>query len=242
VTSPADSAPSDGYRPLAVTPDERAQIEAQLSASFGLTADGARAWVDTTLRNGCYFGRKDGDCVAASFALEEMGFRRGDEVRKTLFLQSHYVHPRYRGLGYGVTRRDLDRVRTRLSADAVVLSLYADELVDYWEQRGFAVEQRREVVALSAYLERLAASFAPVLTAAYIAEKVHEAESDGAEVALQDGMLAIRARDDNVVTELLTVDPTAAVAAVDRYPALRIRLRTVMSYPRALGLFCPVDV
>jgi GNAT superfamily N-acetyltransferase len=230
------------YRPLAVTADERAQIEEQLVACFGLTADGARAWVDTTLRSGCYFGRKDGDRVAASFALETMEFRRGAEVRRAAFLQSHYVHPRYRGLGYGITRDDLDVVCRRTSADAVVLSVYSDELIAYWERLGFAVEQRREIVALPDYLERLAASFAPVLTAAYIAEKVHEAESDGAEVALQDGLLAIRARDDEVVTELLTVDPTAAAAAVDRYPALRIRLRTVMSYPRALGLFCPVDV
>jgi GNAT superfamily N-acetyltransferase len=230
------------YRPLAVTADERAQIEEQLVACFGLTADGARAWVDTTLRSGCYFGRKDGDVVAASFALETMEFRRGDELRRTAFLQSHYVHPRYRGLDYGITGDDLDGVCRRTPADAVVLSLYADELVTYWERLGFVVEHQRAIVDLPEYLERLSSSFAPVLTAAYIAEKVEEAESDGAEVALQDGMLAIRARDDDVVTELLAVDLAAATAASDRYPALRIRLRTVMSYPRALGLFCPVDV
>jgi GNAT superfamily N-acetyltransferase len=112
--------PPSHYEPLTVTAGERTQIEAQLVASFRLTPAGARAWVDTSLRNGLYFGRKDDERVAASFAAETLGLSRGDECCRAVLLQSHYVHPDYRGKGYGIQRVDLDALLARFLADVVV--------------------------------------------------------------------------------------------------------------------------
>lgn len=233
--------PSSPHVPLAVTVGEREQIEAQLVASFGLTPAGARAWVDTSLRNGAYFGRKDGEWVAASFATETLVFAFGDERRRAVLLQSHYVHPDYRGKGYGIQRGDLDALLARFSADVVVLSLYDDGLIPYWERRGFVVEQRAEIVGLSLCLERVRRSFHPVFTETYVTEKLHEAAAEGAEVVRADGIVAVRVRESSEVGELLVID--AALAAAHTSTAdMRVALRTIMSYPAAIGLFCSVDV
>jgi GNAT superfamily N-acetyltransferase len=230
------------YEPLTVTGGERAQIEAQLVANFRLTPAGARAWVDTSLHNGSYFGRKDGERVAASFAAETLDLARDDESRRAALLQSHYVHPDYRGRGYGILRGDLDALVARFHADAVVLSLYDDGLVPYWERRGFVVEQRAEVVGLSHCLERLRRSFHPVFTETYVAEKLQEAAAEGAEVVRTDGIVAVRARGSREVGELLVLDAALAAAHVGATAGMRVALRTIMSYPAAIGLFCPVDV
>ena len=206
--------PSSLYVPLTVTAGEREQIEAQLVASFGLTPAGARAWVDTSLRSGAYFGRKDGERVAASFAAETLDLARGDESRRAVLLQSHYVHPDYRGKGYGIQRHDLDALLARFHADAVVLSLYDDGLVPYWERRGFVVEQRAEVVGLSICLERVRHAFHPVFTETYVAEKLQEQAAEGAEVVRTDGIVAVRARGSREVGELLVLDAALAAAHV----------------------------
>ena len=233
--------PSPRYEPLAVTAAERVQIEAQLVANFGLTPAGARAWVDTSLPNGVYFGRKDGEHVAASFATETLDLARGDERRRAVLLQSHYVHPDYRGKGYGIRRHDLDALLAHFVADVVVLSLYDDGLVPYWERRGFVVEQRAEVVALSHCLDRLRCLFHPVLTETYVAEKLHEAAAEGVEVVRADGIVAMRARGSSEAGELLVVDAVLAAAPAGAAD-LRVALRTIMSYPAAIGLFCSLDV
>jgi GNAT superfamily N-acetyltransferase len=234
--------PPSHYEPLAVTAGERAQIEAQLVTSFGLTPAGARAWVDTSLRNGVYFGRKDGERVASSFAAETLAFARGDECRRAVLLQSHYVQPDYRGKGYGIQRCDLDALLARFRADVVVLSLYDDGLIPYWERRGFVVEQRAEVVGLSRCLERLRRSFHPVLTKTYVAEKLHEAAAEGAVVVVADGIVAVRARGSNEAGELLVVDAALAAAHAGAATDVHVALRTIMSYPAAIGLFCSLDV
>ena len=234
--------PPSHYEPLTVTAGERAQIEAQLVASFGLTPAGARAWVDTSLRNGVYFGRKDGERVAASFAAETLGLSRGDECRRAVLLQSHYVHPDYRGKGYGIQSGDLDALLARFLADVVVLSLYDDGLIPYWGRRGFVVEQRAEVVGLSRCLERVGRSFHPVFTETYVTEKLHEAAAEGADVVQSNGIIAVRARDSSEVGELLVVDAALAAAHAGGGADVRVALRTIMSYPAAIGLFCSLDV
>jgi GNAT superfamily N-acetyltransferase len=130
-----------GYELLALTPDERLQIEAQLSACFALTAAGARTWVDTSERAGMYYGWKVGETVAASVAFEPLGFALGSETFRSLLLQSHYVHPVYRGRGYRITTEFLDEVLARHGAAAIVLCLYEDELARYWGEVGFVQTQ-----------------------------------------------------------------------------------------------------
>jgi len=225
-----------------VTAGERTQIEAQLVASFRLSPAGARAWVDTSLRNGSYFGRKDGEHVAASFATETLDLARGDDRRRAVLLQSHYVHPDYRGRGYGIQRGDIAALLARFHADVVVLSLYDDGLVPYWERCGFVVEQRAEVVGLPRCLERLRRSFHPVFTETYVAEKLHEAAAEGAAVVRADGIVAVRARGSSEVGELLVLDAVLAMAPPGAVAEMQVALRTIMSYPAAIGLFCSVDV
>ncbi len=143
---------------------------------------------------------------------ETLDLARGDECRRAVLLQSHYVHPDYRGKGYGIQRGDLDALLARFLADVVVLSLYDDGLVPYWERRGFVVEQRAEVVGLSRCLERLRRSFHPVFTETYVAEKLQEAAAEGAEVVRTDGIVAVRARGSREVGELLVLDAALAAA------------------------------
>ena len=101
---PSDPPP---FVELALTPNEREQIETQLAASFGLTPEAARTWVETTTRRGVCFGRvAHGGVIAASYAAETVALARGDERLAAVMLQSCYVHPEFRGRGYGLTRGD----------------------------------------------------------------------------------------------------------------------------------------
>jgi hypothetical protein len=168
---------------LALTPAERAQVEAQLSAAFGLTAEAARTWVATTAARGVCFARVMPDgMIAASYAAETLVLARGRERLTAVMLQSCYVHPDVRGRGYGVERADVDGLRRRFAAEAVVLTLFDDGLVPYWRRRGFEVVQQAEVVALSEYLRRAATAFSPVLTEEAVAAKLAENLADGARV------------------------------------------------------------
>src|SRR5512136_3045943 len=93
---------------LELTSDERAQIEKQLAVCFDLTPEAARTWVETTARRGVCFGRvASGGVIAASFAAEALPLARDEEYRTAVMLQSCYVHPAYRGQGYGLTRTDV---------------------------------------------------------------------------------------------------------------------------------------
>ncbi len=168
---------------LGLTPDERAQIEGQLAACFDLEPEAAHTWVETTARRGVCFGRVASDgAIAASFAAETLPLVRGDESRTAVMLQSCYVHPAYRGRGYGLARADVEDLRRRFAADAVALTLFDDGLVPYWRRRGFEVVQRAEVIGLSVYLERAVTAFSPALDAEAIAAKVAENVADGATV------------------------------------------------------------
>ncbi len=236
-----------GYEPLALTPVERAQIEDQLCASFGLTLAGARAWVATSVRTGWYYGWKVGETVAASVAFEALAFTAVGRPADTaplpaLLLQSHYVHPDYRGRGYRVREAFLDAVLERHGAETVVLSLYDDALAEYWSRVGFRVEHGRGTMTVAAALARWAAAVSPVITADYLAVKREEAEADGATVTEADGLVLVRARGAATHTELLVVDVDRALRAPPALLAEPLEVTTIMSYPSRRGLFCPVVV
>jgi hypothetical protein len=237
---------SGGYELLSLTPVERAQIEEQLRACFGLTPAGSRAWVATSARNGWYYGWKAGERVAASVAFEPLAFARGGRPdaapRRALLLQSHYVHPEYRGQGYRVREEFLDAVLQRHGAETVVLCLYEDALAEYWRGVGFRVEHGRETITVAAALSRWAASTSPVVTAGYLAVKREEAEADGATVTETEGLVLVRAREAASYTELLVVDVDKALGAPPELLAEPLEVTTIMSYPSRRGLFCPIEV
>ncbi len=240
------SAPG-GYEPLKLTPAERGQIEEQLCACFGLTPDGARAWVATSARSGWYYGWKVGETVAASVAFEPLAFARGGRAAgavplRALLLQSHYVHPDHRGRGYRVREAFLDAVLERHGAETVVLCLYEDALAKYWREVGFRVEHDRETITVAAALARWAAALSPVVTAAYLAVKREEADADGATITEADGLVLVRARDAATHTELLVSDVGRALRAPPALLAESLEVTTIMSYPARRGLFCPVVV
>ena len=231
-----------GYELLALTPDERLQIEAQLSACFALTAAGARTWVDTSERVGMYYGWKVGETVAASVAFEPLGFALGSETFRSLLLQSHYVHPVYRGRGYRITTEFLDEVLARHGAAAIVLCLYEDELARYWGEVGFVLEHGRETITVAEALRRWAAAPTPIVTAGYLAVKREEAAADGAVITEADGLVLLRARGSVAHTELLVTDLERALQAPARLLADSLEVAPVMSYPSRRGLFCPILV
>jgi len=231
-----------GYEPLALTQDERAQIEAQLSACFDLTTAGARAWVATSARSGWYYGWKVGERVAASVAFEPLGFAHGPEAFQSLLLQSHYVHPAFRGRGYRVTAAFLDEVLARHGAQAIVLCLYEDALARYWSEEGFALEYGRETITVAEALRRWAGAPAPVVGAGYLAVKREEAEADGAEIVAADGLVLLRARGSEPYTELLVTDLGRALQAPADLLAARLEVIPIMSYPVRRELFCPIVV
>lgn len=233
---------SGGYELLALTPDERAQIEAQLSGCFDLTAAGARAWVDTSARSGSYYGWKVGETVAASVAFEPLGFAHGRETFRSLLLQSHYVHPAFRGRGYRIKAAFLDEVLERHGAQAIVLCLYEDALARYWSEEGFVLEHGRETVTVSEALRRWAAAPAPVVGAGYLAVKREEAEADGAAIVAADGLVLLRARGSASYTELLVTDLERALQAPAELLAASLEVIPIMSYPVRRGLFCPIVV
>ena len=101
---------------------------------------------------------------------------------------------------------------------------------------------RAEVVGLPRCLERLRRSFHPVFTETYVAEKLHEAAAEGAAVVRADGIVAVRARGSSEVGELLVLDAVLAMAPPGAVAEMQVALRTIMSYPAAIGLFCSVDV
>ena len=239
---------------LALTLDERAQIEEQLAACFGLTAEAARTWVETTARSGACFGRLVGGQVAASYAAEALPLARGDERLTAVMLQSCYVHPDFRGGGYGLERADIDALRRRFAADAVVLTLFDDGLVPYWRRRGFDIVQRAEVIGLAEYLARAGRAFSPASDERAVAEKLAEVAADGARVTETDGLVLVRYSGDDAVDELIVRDlgrgagavpasaDSATAAPAAEPDALRVRLKTVMASPGDLELVCAIDL
>ena len=233
---------SGGYELLALTAAERAQIEAQLSACFDLTAAGAHAWVETSARAGMYYGWKVDETVAASVAFEPLGFADGSKAIQSLLLQSHYVHPEYRGKGFRITSAFLDEVLTRHGAQAIVLCLYEDTLTSYWGEVGFVLEHGREIITVAEALRRWGAAPAPVVSARYLAVKREEAAADGAFVTEADGLVLLRARGSGPHTELLVIDLERALQAPAGLLAEPLELIPIMSYPVRRGLFCPIVV
>ncbi|MBN2205446.1 MAG: GNAT family N-acetyltransferase [Thermoleophilia bacterium] len=231
---------------LDLTVDERAQIEEQLAACFGLTPGAARTWVETTVRRGACFARvASGGAIAASYAAETLPLVRGEECRTAVMLQSYYVHPAYRGRGYGLARTDVEDLCRRFAADAVVLTLFDDGLTRYWRRRGFELVQRAEVIDLATYLRRAATRFSPALDDGAITAKLAENVADGAtvtELSENDGaLLLVRYPGDDVVEELIVRDPRAS----EREPAIAdvaVRLKTVMASPGDLDLICAIDL
>jgi GNAT superfamily N-acetyltransferase len=236
-----------GYEPLTLARAEREQIEEQLSACFGLTPAGARAWVATSARCGWYYGWRVGERIAASVAFEPLEFGRGGRAAgaaslRALLLQSHYVHPDFRGQGYRVREALLDQVLERHGAETVVLCLYEDALAEYWREVGFRVEHGRETITVAAALARWAAALSPVVTDDYLAAKREEAAADGASIAEADGLVLVRARGAATHTELLVADVDRALRASPALLAESLEVTTIMSYPLRHGLFCPVMV
>ncbi len=229
---------------LELTRDERAQIEGQLAACFDLAPEAARTWVETTARRGACFARvASGGAVVASYAAETMPLVRGEEWRTSVMLQSYYVHPAYRGRGYGLARTDVEDLCRRFAADAVVLTLFEDGLTRYWRRRGFEVVQRAEVVELSSYLSRAATAFSPALDDEAITAKLAENVADGATVAELSaaGLLLVRYPGDDVVEELIVRDPRVPVRC-RAVPEAAVRLKTVMASPGDLDLICAIDL
>jgi len=240
------SAPG-GYELLTLAPAEREQIEEQLGACFGLTPAGARAWVATSARRGWYYGWRAGERIAASVAFEPLEFARGGRAAgaaplRALLLQSHYVHPDFRGQGYRVREAFLDAVLERHDGRAIVLCLYDDALTDYWHEVGFELEHGREIVTVAAALDRWAAALSPAVSAGYLAVKREEAAADGASITESGGLVLIRDRGSAVHTELLVTDLEQARLAPEALLARPLEVTTIMSYPARLGLFCPVVV
>jgi len=223
---------------LELTPAERAQIEEQLAACFGLTSAAARTWVETTAGRGACYGRVVGGQVAASFAAETLPLARGTERLTAVMLQSCYVHPDFRGRGFGLERADVDELRHRFAADAVVLTLLDDGLVPYWRRRGFDVVQRAEVVTFDEYSARVRHGFIPALDERALAAKLAEVTADGAVLSEAGGFVAVRYPGDEVVDELILRGARAPGDAKD----LRIRLKTVMASPGDLELVCAIDL
>lgn len=238
---------SGDYEPLSLTPAERGQIEEQLCACFGLTPAGARAWVATSARSGWYYGWKVGESVAASVAFEPLEFAPGGRAAgavplRALLLQSHYVHPDYRGQGYRVREAFLDAALKRHGAETVVLCLYEDALAEYWREVGFQVEHSRETITVATALARWAVAVSPVVTADYLEAKREEAEADGATITEADGLVLVRAPGAATHTELLVTDADRALRAPPALVAESLEVTTIMSYPSRHGLFCPVVV
>jgi hypothetical protein len=231
---------------LRLTPDERAQIEAQLAVCFDLAPEAARTWLETTARRGACFGRvTSGGTIAASYAAETVSLVRGDESRTAVMLQSCYVHAAYRGRGYGLTETDVEGLRRRFAADAVVLTLFDDGLEPYWRRRGFEIVQDAAVIDLSSYLCRATSAFSPALDDEATAAKLAETVADGAtvtELSAGDGaLLLIRYPGDDVVEEMIVRRP-GEVARCQPLPDVAIRLKTVMASPGDLDLVCAIDL
>jgi GNAT superfamily N-acetyltransferase len=231
---------------LELTPDERSQIEGQLAACFDLAPEAARTWVETTARRGACFARVvSGGVIAASYAAETLPLVHGEQCRTAVMLQSCYVHPAYRGRGYGLARTDVEALRRRFAADAVVLTLFDDDLVPYWRRRGFEVVQRAEAVDLSSYLSRAATAFSPALHDEAIAAKLAETIADGAtvtELSVGDSaLLIVRYPGDDVADELIVRDPRVP-ARCRAVPVVAVRLKTVMASPGDLDLICAIDL
>ena len=235
---------------LALAASERTQIEAQLAAAFGLTADAARVWVETTARRGACFGRVErGGVIAASYAAESLTLARGAERLTAVMLQSCYVHPDFRGQGYGLARGDVAALRRRFAADVVVLTLFDDGLAPYWRRRGFEVVQRAELIDLSGYLRRAASAFSPALTAAALAAKIAENVADGATVSEVAGaggrLILVRYPGEDVVEELIVSSrPGQGTSAGGdaATPDVTVRLKTVMASPGDVDLVCAIDL
>lgn len=223
---------------LELTPNERKQVEEQLSACFGLTPEAARQWMATTARSGVCYGRVVGDRVAASFAAEALPLARGSELLTAVMLQSCYVHPDFRGRGFGLERADVDGLCRRFAADAVVLTLFDDGLLPYWRRRGFEVVQRAEVISFDEYVSRAGRAFSPALDERALAAKLTEVTADGAVVTDEGDFIAVRYPGDEVVDELILREVSAPGETRD----VRVRLKTVMASHGDLELVCAIDL
>jgi hypothetical protein len=232
--------PAPPFVRLELTPAERAQIEEQLAACFGLTSAAARTWVETTAGRGACYGRVVGGQVAASFAAETLPLARGTERLTAVMLQSCYVHPDFRGRGFGLERADVDELRHRFAADAVVLTLFDDGLVPYWRRRGFDVVQRAEVVDLDEHLRRTGTAFGPALTQDALAAKLVEVTADGALLCEAGGLVLVRYPGGEVVDELIVREP--GWASPSPRQDIHVRLKTVMASPGDLELVCAIDL
>jgi hypothetical protein len=244
--APSPAAPPP-FVELELTPGERAQIEVQLAACFGLRPETARTWVAITARSGVCFGRvASGGMIAASFAAQTLPLVHGDERLAAVMLQSCYVHPDFRGRGYGLERSDVEALRRRFAADTVVLTLFDDGLVRYWRRRGFEVVQPAEVIDVGEYFSRARRVFSPAPDERGVVEKLAEVTAEGAQVTEGDGLLLVRYPGDDVVGELIVrdtwwTDRVAPVAVPGGEAGYRVRLKTVMARPADLELVCAID-
>jgi len=161
---------------------------------------------------------------------------------RAVMLQSVCVDPAFRGQGFGLTRDVLADLLPRFAADVVILSLFEDDLVQYWAARGFALEYRSETVSLEECLRRSRASWAPVPEMRFVTEKIDESEADGEEALLRDGLLTIRRPGADAFSELLIVDADAAESALGLRRDTPVALKTIMTFPASIGLFAPFNV
>ena len=232
------AAPPPPFRELALDLDEREQIAGQLAACFGLTDEAARTWLETTARSGVCFGRVVGGRVAASFAAEALPLVRGSERCTAVMVQSFYVHPDFRGRGYGIEQTDVEALRRRFGAGVAVLTLFDEGLVPYWRGRGFEVVQRAEVVTFGEYSARAARAFTPALDERALTAKLAEVKADGAVVTDDGRLIVVRYPGDAVATELIPRGSPVPGQGMD----LRVRLKTVMASPGDLELVCAIDL
>ncbi len=183
--------------------------------------------------------------IAASYAAETLPLVRAHDRRSAVMLQSCYVHPAFRGRGYGLAASDVQELQRRFAADAVVLTLLDDGLVPYWRRRGFEVVQQAETVDLSVYLGRAATAFSPAPCDAAIAAKLAETAADGARVIElppgEGALFLVTYHGDDVADALIVRDLDAAVAW-RASPDVTVRLKTVMAVPADLELVCAIDL
>ena len=160
-------------------------------------------------------------------------------------LQSCYVHPGYRGQGYGLSRTDLEGLRRRFVADVVVLTLLDDGLVSYWHRRGFDVVQRAEVIDVCSYLSARCTRSVPCSTTRRSppsSPRTSPTARSSPSTRWGDGaLLLLRRPGDGVVEELIVGSP-GALLRCRPVPDVAIRLKTVMAGPGDLDLVCAIDL
>lgn len=124
----------------------------------------------------------------------------------------------------------------------MAICLYDEPLRRYWGRLGFEIEHEATVMPLDEHVRRSQEALSPVVTPDFLGEKVFETEVVGGRVERFDGMLALTHPGDEAITELLVLDREAARERAASRSSRPVRLRTVMTWPHRLGLFCPFDV